>query len=191
MRWFGVDSDWIDIPNYETRISATTDGWFCFRSPTIQRCWSWAVRLRNDSGSPSNIATSVRVPSAKSFGRWPAEMGAQVVVILWRDIPAHVNAQMGRTRAQVPLSPRFQRAIDRAAMVAGLTNSHDYVNEWRRVSRPCSADLEISASQEAAELEGAYDDIRLEVLAEAGGVEGAPPQPELAAPVGSPLPRRP
>lgn len=118
-------------------------------------------------------------------------MGSQVVVIFWRDIPAHVNAQMGRTKAQVPLSPRFQRAIDRAAMVAGLTNSHDYVNEWRRVSRPCGDDLDGAAAQAAAELEGAYDDFRLGLLAEAGGVERATPPPRPPALDSSPVPPRP
>ena len=96
---------------------------------------------------------------------------AQLVIIYWRDIPAQVNAQAGRTRAQAPLSPRFQRAIDRAAMVAGLTNSHDYVTQWRRVARQCLGDLETSARAESERLEALYDDVRLRALAESGGLE--------------------
>ena len=33
-------------------------------------------------------------------------MGSQLISIYWRDIPAQVNAQKGRKRAQAPLSPR-------------------------------------------------------------------------------------
>ncbi|NCZ90600.1 MAG: hypothetical protein EBY93_06675 [Actinobacteria bacterium] len=43
-----------------------------------------------------------------------ARGGNAVVIIKWRDIPAQVNAQMGRERHQVVLSAKFQRAIDRA-----------------------------------------------------------------------------
>ena len=98
-------------------------------------------------------------------------MGARLVTIYWRDIPAQVNAQRGRTRHQAPLHRRFQRAIDRAAMVAGLTNAHDYVREWRREARPCGDDLGAEAEAEAARLDAAFPRVRLDRLAAAGGIE--------------------
>jgi Virulence factor len=96
---------------------------------------------------------------------------AQLVTIYWRDIPAQVNAQSGRTRHQIPLRRRFQRAIDRAAMVAGITTADEYVREWRRVSRPCGSDLEAEATAEAARVDAEYPRDRLDALATNGGIE--------------------
>ena len=98
-------------------------------------------------------------------------MAAQLVTIYWRDIPAQVNAQRGRTRHQAPLHHRFQRAIDQAAMVAGLTDAHDYTRAWRREARPCGDDLETEATAEADRLDEAYPKERLRAIAEAGGVD--------------------
>ena len=63
-------------------------------------------------------------------------MAAQLVTIWWRDIPTQVNAQSGRTRYQAAFPRRFQRAVDEAAMAAGLTQASDYVAEWRRDAVP-------------------------------------------------------
>jgi hypothetical protein len=95
----------------------------------------------------------------------------QLVVISWRDIPAQVNAQAGRRRHQVVLDERFQQAIDRAAIVAGKTTAQDYVEEWRRVSTPCSNDLEAEATAEAERLDAAYPPERLDRLATNGGLD--------------------
>ena len=42
------------------------------------------------------------------------------IIIYWRDIPSQVIFQRGRTREKAMLGSRFQEAIDRAAMRAGL-----------------------------------------------------------------------
>jgi hypothetical protein len=97
-------------------------------------------------------------------------MANQLVTIFWRDIPSQVNAQAGRTRHPVTLSERFQVAIDRAAMISGKAGSDDYINEWRRESKPCGDDLAEAATAEAAHLEDAYDQARLVALAANGGV---------------------
>ena len=44
---------------------------------------------------------------------------ANLIIISWRDIPAQVVCRKGRETAKVPLSARFQEAVDRAAMRAG------------------------------------------------------------------------
>ena len=77
-------------------------------------------------------------------------MSAELTVISWRDIPAQVIARAGRTRARLELPSRFQVAIDRAAMNAGLFGADTYLEEWRRTSRPCTDDLD---SEVAAEVE--------------------------------------
>ena len=56
------------------------------------------------------------------------------VIIMWRDIPAQVNSGTGSSRAQRVLPLRFQKAIDRAATVAGKTEASQYISEWRRIT---------------------------------------------------------
>jgi len=80
-------------------------------------------------------------------------MSAALTVILWRDMPAQVVAKQGRRAHKVELPPRFQQAIDRAAMRAGSMGSDEYLEDWRRESRLCSEDLEAEAAAAARELE--------------------------------------
>lgn len=96
--------------------------------------------------------------------------GGQLVVICWRDIPAQVNAGSGDNRTQRILPRRFQRAIDRAAMVAGKTEASQYVGEWRRVVRPGNpADPASAALEEAARLEDEFPRSRLDAFVATGG----------------------
>ena len=98
-------------------------------------------------------------------------MAASLTTIWWRDIPAQVVAKDRRQSHKVVLHPRFQVAIDRAAMKAGKRAASDYIEEWRRTARPCGDDLEAEANAEAARLEAAYTRERLAALVEAGGVD--------------------
>jgi hypothetical protein len=94
---------------------------------------------------------------------------ATLTVIWWRDIPAQVVAKEGRTSAKAQLSPRFQEAIDMAATRVGLIGTDEYLDEWRRESRPCGDDLEAEVAQEAHALEQAFGDSRLDSLVRSGG----------------------
>lgn len=98
-------------------------------------------------------------------------MATQLVTIFWRDIPSQVNAQEGRKRHQIQLDERFQVAIDRAAMKADLAGSDDYLNEWRRETRPCTDDLEAEALAEVAKIETAFSDETLAEYATNGGLK--------------------
>ena len=100
-------------------------------------------------------------------------MAAQLVTIYWRDIPAQVTAQRGRNREKALLAARFQHAIDRAAMVAGCTDTDSYVAEWRRESAACATDLAASVAAEAARIDAEYSAERLERLVRSGGVDDA------------------
>jgi len=95
----------------------------------------------------------------------------ELTVIWWRDIPAQVTAKEGRTRAARELAPRFQEAIDAAAMRAGLIGTDAYLEEWRRESRDCGDDLAAEVARVAAELESEYTDERLERLVRSNGEE--------------------
>ncbi|MGL4440646.1 MAG: virulence factor [Bosea sp. (in: a-proteobacteria)] len=95
-----------------------------------------------------------------------------LTILYWRDIPAQVIARAGRSAARRELSRRFTEAIDMAAMKSGAKDSDAYLAEWRRgAAVPCSADLEAEATRLMAELEAAYDAIRLKALALNGGHE--------------------
>jgi len=98
-------------------------------------------------------------------------VSARLTVIGWRDIPAQVIASRGRDKARLELSARFQTAIDRAAMHAGLIGTDAYLEEWTRVSRDCGDDLDEEVRREAARLEQAYDRPRLERLVAGSGIE--------------------
>ena len=87
---------------------------------------------------------------------------AKKIIIYWRDIPAQVLAQRGRTREKVHLSKRFQEAIDSAAMRAGKGSSDAYIAEWRRETSVCEGhDLQTIVANEAQRLEDEYSDERL------------------------------
>jgi len=100
-------------------------------------------------------------------------MPAQLVTIYWRDIPAQVTAQQGRTREKALLDARFQHAIDRAAMVAGLEDTDSYVAQWRRESAELAGDLAAAVATEITRINAAYNRDRLERLVRSGGVEEA------------------
>ena len=95
---------------------------------------------------------------------------ARLVTIYWRDIPAQVTAQRGRSREKALLDARFQDAIDRSAIVAGLADADSYLAEWRRVTAGCNGDMAAEVAAEVARLEDAYPGDRLERLIRAGGV---------------------
>ena len=104
-----------------------------------------------------------------------------IIVISWRDIPAQVTVESGGQKHTHLLHARFQHAIDRAAMVAGITTSSDYVNEWRQVATPLTGDdLEAAAGSLAAELDAAFPLERINTFVEAGGWD--PDRPEEGVP---------
>lgn len=97
----------------------------------------------------------------------------EVVVIMWRDIPAQVNGQSGRDRHQVTLAARFQRAIDRAKRKARIVTAQEDVAQWRRVSSPCNGDVAAAADAAARQLEREYTEVRLGKIAYNGGFDPA------------------
>ena len=82
-------------------------------------------------------------------------------ILYWHDIPSQVRAKgEGRERVSVPLSARFQEAIDNAAVYAGLIGSDDYTEAFRW-TEPQARDgnpQEI-ADTVAAELEAQFEQI--------------------------------
>jgi hypothetical protein len=93
---------------------------------------------------------------------------ATVQVLYWHDIPVQVRASIGRERRSVSLSERFQEAVDRAAMIAGVIDSDDYSDMYtwgepqEREGSP-----EEAARALAAELEAQYTEINWRATADA------------------------
>jgi hypothetical protein len=100
----------------------------------------------------------------------PRQSGPELTVIRWRDIPAQVVARHGRDSVKSELSARFQVAIDRAAMYAGLFGTDEYLAEWGRDTRACGEDLEAEAGAEVERLEAEFDPETLNDLAANGGI---------------------
>jgi hypothetical protein len=94
---------------------------------------------------------------------------AKLTTIFWRDIPAQVIGQRGRTRHKQQLDRRFAIAIDRAAMRAGRGSSKAYLEDWRRESGPCEGDLEQVVALEVKRLESRFPPELLETIVKAGG----------------------
>ena len=92
-----------------------------------------------------------------------------LVTIYWRDIPAQVTAGSRTGGDKVLLHARFQHAIDRAAVVAGKTDTQSYVAEWRREAEPLVGDATEAARTRAAELEARFPTETLERLVRSGG----------------------
>ena len=99
-------------------------------------------------------------------------MPPKLITIYWRDIPAQVTAQEGRVREKALLEARFQHAIDRAAAVAGLTDTDSYIAQWNRKTFACEGDMAEAVSKEATKIEENYPAERLEILVKQGGVAG-------------------
>ena len=101
--------------------------------------------------------------------------GPRLTVISWRDIPAQVLARDGERTEKIELHRRFQVAIDRAAMAAGMSAASDYISQWRQESRPCGPDLAAEVAAEAARIDAAHTREVLAALVAAGG--RAPEEP--------------
>jgi hypothetical protein len=102
----------------------------------------------------------------------------ELVIVSWRDIPAQVIVKAGRRSAKRQLDERFQEAIDRAAMRAGLRDTDAYLGEWRRSSGgSCGDDLEAEADAAAARLDADYPPERLRALVANGGRDAAAGEP--------------
>ena len=101
-------------------------------------------------------------------------MSVTYQVVYWRDIPAQIKLRSEKGRLARSLSPRFQEAIDAAAMRANVTGTDDYLEEWR-TSQPqqVEGEPESVAGELAAGLEAAYPQQRLDKLVVNKGYEKA------------------
>ena len=57
---------------------------------------------------------------------------AEYQITYWRELPSLVVAREGDVQAKTQLAPRFQEAIDEAAMRLGEVSSDAYLEGWHR-----------------------------------------------------------
>ena len=86
-------------------------------------------------------------------------------IVYWRDIPAQVKVRSGDQRINRPLSPRFQEAIDDAAMRAQATSTDDYLSDWHSSEwQEGQGDADQLADALVTRLETEFDAERLRAL---------------------------
>jgi hypothetical protein len=56
---------------------------------------------------------------------------ASYQILYWQDIPAQVKAWDDFDETKVELAPSFTARIDQAAQTQGLTQSDDYLSQWK------------------------------------------------------------
>ncbi len=117
-------------------------------------------------GSPADPGTP---PTAARPASRRRSTGPTLTVITWRDIPAQVTARDGERQEKLELHRRFQVAIDRAAVKAGLDRYDDYIAQWRSAARPCGPDLAAEVAAEAARIDATYPRDTLDRLVDQGG----------------------
>lgn len=104
-------------------------------------------------------------------------------MVCWRDIPSQVIVKNGRKRAKALLSPRFQQAVDRAAMRARKHSEDAYMSEWVRDRSALDSgyqgqpSLQGIADAIARQLESAYSEERLLALIRNHGLAEGGPSP--------------
>ena len=94
-----------------------------------------------------------------------------MITIYWRDIPSHVIYKKGREKHKRQLNPKFEVAIDRAAMRAGKGSSEAYMSEWRRETVAMEGNPQELVDNLINELESEFDDEILEKTIKAKGIK--------------------
>ena len=94
-----------------------------------------------------------------------------MITIYWRDIPSAVIYKRGREKYKKQLNPKFEIAIDRAAMRAGKGSSDAYMSEWRRETVAMQGDPQELVDNLVNELENQFTDEVLEKTIKAKGIK--------------------
>ncbi len=90
----------------------------------------------------------------------------KLTVLCWQEIPSLVEAKDGSGSHKIELSLKFQELIDLIAMKRGLDGSDDYLMQWGKQKKSDSeAAARDAAEALAAEIEGNYDQIKADAIA--------------------------
>ena len=96
---------------------------------------------------------------------------AQLKVVYWRDIPGRVVIREGRRSTRLRLSPRFMKAIERAAYRLKKKQKDALFDPWHDVEQPHDGDVREQARELVQHIEEQYTEEVLESLIRASGVD--------------------
>ena len=96
----------------------------------------------------------------------------KLITVFWRDIPSHIIFKTKSGKFKKQMSPRFAKAIDRAAMRAGKGSSDAYMADWRReIVKIKTDDPQSIVDQEIELLEQMFSDDLLEKTVKSKGIK--------------------
>ena len=96
----------------------------------------------------------------------------KLITVFWRDIPSHIIFKTKSGKFKKQMSPRFEKAIDRAAMRAGKGSSEAYMADWRReIVKIKTDDPQSIVDQEIELLEQMFSDDLLEKTVKSKGIK--------------------
>ena len=96
----------------------------------------------------------------------------KLITVFWRDIPSHIIFKTKSGKFKKQMSPRFEKAIDRAAMRAGKGSSDAYMADWRReIVKIKTDDPQSIVDQEIESLEQMFSDDLLEKTVKSKGIK--------------------
>ena len=96
----------------------------------------------------------------------------KLITVFWRDIPSHIIFKTKSGKYKKQMSPRFEKAIDRAAMRGGKGSSDAYMADWRReIVKIKTDDPQSIVDQEIELLEQMFSDDLLEKTVKSKGIK--------------------
>jgi methanogenic corrinoid protein MtbC1 len=165
--------------NEEFRAAVGADA-YCRDAAVAAETAQELVAARRGAAAPAPVDPAPATGSRRATG-------PRCTVIWWGDIPSQVVVREGERSLKVELPPRFQEAIDRAAMGGGQAGTDAYMTGWVRSERPCSGDLQAELDREVEALARRFPEAELDriVLAHRAARRAAgatAPQQEEVAP---------
>jgi len=96
---------------------------------------------------------------------------AKLKIVFWRDIPGQVVVRENRRSTRLRLSPKFMRAIERAAYRLKKRHKDVWFDPWHDVEQPFIGDINERGRLLVEHIEQQYSESVLDQLSRASGKE--------------------
>jgi hypothetical protein len=96
---------------------------------------------------------------------------AKLKIVYWNDIPGRIILREGRRNTRISLSPRFMKAIERAAYRLKKRDKNAFFDPWHDVDQPFNGDIREQAKILVSQLEEQYSEAVLDKLIRASGID--------------------
>ena len=94
---------------------------------------------------------------------------AKLKIVFWRDIPGQVVVRENRRSTRLRLSPKFMRAIERAANRLKKKQKDVWFDPWHDVNQPFTGDINEQGRLLVEHIEQQYSEAVLDQLSRASG----------------------